>query len=106
MLQRYHEIMQELHSVLPSHINKCDVRYPSENIMTYTLDSTMDSLEYIRDGVGDLELFGKERTDITHLVHAWHPQGHKVLEFFFLHHLAIDSCLLEQSYDPFQGFSG
>ena len=53
--------------------------------MTYT-KSTSDppeDLEYIRDGVEDVGEFGRERTGVTHLVHAWYQQGHSVFFLFF-----------------------
>lgn len=90
MLEWYHQITQELHSVLPPHVNKRDIRHPSEKIMTYHLSPLLEPPEYVRDGVGDLELFGMERTGVTHLVHAWHQQGRKVRKLSLLHHFTVD----------------
>ena len=49
--------------------------------MNYSLElpaDCADDAEYIRDGVGCAEEIGTERTGVTHLVHAWHQQGHPV----------------------------
>ncbi|KIM35729.1 hypothetical protein M413DRAFT_32286 [Hebeloma cylindrosporum] len=53
MLQRYHEITQELHSLMPPHVNKRDIRHPSETVMTYTHQALQEGPEYVRDGVGE-----------------------------------------------------
>ena len=78
MLRRYHQCAQELHKFLPPHANKPDIRHPSENIMTYSHEPYQEGPEYVRDGVGDDDQTGAERTGVTHLVHAWHQQGHPV----------------------------
>lgn len=86
MLQRFHEASQELHSVLPPHANKRDIRHPKEKIMTYSYESLSDSpesQEYLREGIGNASQIGEERTGVTHLVHAWHQQGHPVCVFIF-----------------------
>lgn len=79
MLRRYHETAQELHSGLPPHANKRDIRHPGDRVMSYLHEPLPEGeAEYVRDGVGDDERIGIERTGVTHLVHAWHQQAHKV----------------------------
>ena len=84
MLLRYHEACQELHSVLPPCANKRDVRHPDDKIMAYSLEVVSgENEEPLRDGVGSKSQIGEERTGVTHLVHAWHQQGHPVSVFIF-----------------------
>ena len=55
--------------------------------MRYSYESFSDSPEsrgYLREGVGSAGQIGEERTGVTHLVHAWHQQGHPVCVFYFL----------------------
>lgn len=78
MLQRYHQVSQMLHNAMPPHANKRDIRHPCESVITYTHEPLADGPEYLRDGVGDADHIGAERTGVTHLVHAWHQQAHNV----------------------------
>lgn len=74
-----------LHSVLRPILNERDIRHEDQ----------ADVMEYLREGVGKgesekAEVSGSqeelaesqekvsERMGITHLVHAWHQQGHPV----------------------------
>jgi hypothetical protein len=43
----------------------------------------MDGPEYVREGVDPAEEIFSERTGVTHLVHAWHQQGHPVRVFSY-----------------------
>lgn len=77
MLRRYHQCAQELHQFLAPHANERDIRHPNQTLMAYSLQPPPDCPEeYIREGVGSAEEMGAERTGVTHLVHAWHQQGH------------------------------
>lgn len=81
MLLKYYEVTQELHSSLSPHVNKHNIRHPGNCVMSYmhTQEPPLEGeAEYVRDGVGDAEQIGIERTGVTHLVHAWHQQAHKV----------------------------
>ena len=57
--------------------------------MPFSFESISDSpeipsQEYLREGVGsESQILGEERTGVTHLVHAWHQQGHPVSVFIF-----------------------
>jgi len=74
--------MQELHSGLPPHANKRDICHPGDHVMSYMHEPLLEGeAEYVRDGVGDAEQIGIERTGVTHLVHAWHQQAHQVCGF-------------------------
>jgi hypothetical protein len=70
-----------LHSDLPPHANTCDIRHPCESVMTYAQEPMQGDVEYVRDGVGDADHIGAERTGVTHLVHAWHQQGRPVCHY-------------------------
>jgi len=86
-MQRYHEASQELHSCLPPCANKRDIRHPEEKVMSYSyelLSENQENVEYLRDGIGSTSHIGAERTGVTHLVHAWHQQGHPVCALYLV----------------------
>lgn len=107
MLKRYHQCAQEMHKFLPPHANKRDIRHPDETVMTYTCEPSAavtghagdGGAEYIRDGVGDAEEIAAERTGVTHLVHAWHQQGHPVCIFYSLFIYRLTGVHLAWQYD-------
>jgi hypothetical protein len=106
MLKRYHQVAQEMHKFMPPHANKRDIRHPDETVMTYSHEplvvagpAGVAGAEYIRDGVGDAEEVASERTGVTHLVHAWHQQGHTVCIRYSLFISTLTAVYLARSYD-------
>lgn len=70
--QRVAQASQCLHSVLPPKCAASDIRHnPDEEVLLY--DVGIDD-HLLRCGVGYTP--GCERTGVSHLVHAWHAQGH------------------------------
>ena len=82
-LTRYHEGAQNLHSKMPPVVPKRDIRHPNDALTMSYPSST--STEYIREGVDKSSAFIHERTHeragVTHLVHCWFAQGHRVSLF-------------------------
>jgi hypothetical protein len=96
--------MQFLASVVHPVANEKDAHHSDEKVMQYPTSKTDSEIEYVREGIQvHDQSFEYERTGVTHLVHAWHAQGHKVTPTSpsFVHLKAI--ITLERNLYPLQG---